>query len=98
MAKRAKPPAKKAQTKRPKAASGDGRSYNVVPLKPAALARELLTLLDLVRFAVSRFVEARLTFAHGTTDPMAEAVFLVCEALHLHPDQFDMLATARVTH
>jgi len=58
---------------------------------------ELLTLLDFVRYAVSRFVEAKLTFAHGTTDPVAEAVFLVCEALHLHPDQFETFATARVT-
>src|SRR6201996_6947365 len=58
---------------------------------------ELLTLLDFVRYAVSRFVEAELVFAHGTTDPVAEAAFLVCESLHLHPDQFDSFATARVT-
>lgn len=64
---------------------------------PKVGAGELLTLLDFVRFAVSRFIEARLVFAHGTTDPTAEAAFLVCEALHLHPDQFDTFATARVT-
>ena len=58
---------------------------------------ELVTLLDFVRFAVSRFVEAKLTFAHGTTDPVAEAAFLVCEALHLHPDLFESFAAARVT-
>jgi ribosomal protein L3 glutamine methyltransferase len=58
---------------------------------------ELLTPLDFVRYAVSRFVEAKLAFAHGTTDPVAEAAFLVCEALHLHPDQFEMFAHARVT-
>jgi ribosomal protein L3 glutamine methyltransferase len=58
---------------------------------------ELLTLLDFVRYAVSRFVEAELVFAHGTTDPVAEAAFLVCETLHLHPDQFESFATARVT-
>ena len=57
----------------------------------------MLTLLDFVRYAVSRFVEAKLVFAHGTTDPMAEAAFLVCEALHLHPDQFETFAAARVT-
>jgi ribosomal protein L3 glutamine methyltransferase len=50
-----------------------------------------------VRYAVSRFSEAKLVFAHGTTDPLAEAAFLVCEALHLHPDQFEAFATARVT-
>ncbi|MBR0712530.1 50S ribosomal protein L3 N(5)-glutamine methyltransferase [Bradyrhizobium liaoningense] len=60
-------------------------------------AGELVTLFDFVRYAVSRFVEAKLAFAHGTTDPVAEAAFLVCEALHLHPDQFEMFANARVT-
>jgi ribosomal protein L3 glutamine methyltransferase len=58
---------------------------------------ELLTLLDFVRYAASRFTEAGLVFAHGTTDPVAEAAFIVCEALHLHPDQFEAFATARVT-
>jgi ribosomal protein L3 glutamine methyltransferase len=58
---------------------------------------ELTTLLDFVRYAVSRFNEAQLVFAHGTTDPAAEAAFLVCETLHLHPDQFESFATARVT-
>jgi len=57
----------------------------------------LLTLLDVVRYAVSRFNEAKLAFAHGTTDPVVEAAFLVCEALHLHPDQFESFAHARVT-
>ena len=82
MAKRAKPVAKR----------GANRS------KPARIgAGELLTLLDFVRYAASRFVEAGLVFAHGTTDPVAEAAFLVCEALHLHPDQFEAFAAARVT-
>jgi len=58
---------------------------------------ELHTLLDFVRYAVSRFIDAKLVFAHGTTDPVAEAAFLVCETLHLHPDQFETFATARVT-
>jgi ribosomal protein L3 glutamine methyltransferase len=67
------------------------------PKSPKVSSGELLTLLDFVRYAVSRFNEAELAFAHGTTDPVAEAAFLVCEALHLHPDQFESFATARVT-
>ncbi|MHB8270894.1 50S ribosomal protein L3 N(5)-glutamine methyltransferase [Bradyrhizobium sp.] len=63
----------------------------------AAKPGELRTLLDFVRYAVSRFIEARLVFAHGTTDPLAEAAFLVCEMLHLHPDRFETFASARVT-
>jgi ribosomal protein L3 glutamine methyltransferase len=58
---------------------------------------ELVTLFDFVRYAVSRFVEAELAFAHGTTDPVAEAAFLVGEALHLDPEQFEAFAHARVT-
>jgi ribosomal protein L3 glutamine methyltransferase len=64
---------------------------------PKVAAGELRTLLDFVRYAVSRFAEAELVFAHGTTDPLAEAAFIVCEMLHLHPDQFETFATARVT-
>src|SRR6201996_7005903 len=64
---------------------------------PKVASGELLTLLDFVRYAVSRFNEAGLAFAHGTPDPVAEAAFLVCEALHLHPDQFEGFAHARVT-
>jgi ribosomal protein L3 glutamine methyltransferase len=67
------------------------------PIFPKVATGELVTLLDFVRYAVSRFVEARLVFAHGTPDPVAEAAFLVCETLHLHPDQFEIFATARVT-
>jgi ribosomal protein L3 glutamine methyltransferase len=80
--------------RRAKPAAERGRA---APKSPKVVSGELLTLLDFVRYAVTRFVEARLVFAHGTTDPMAEAAFLVCEALHLHPDQFEMFATARVT-
>ena len=64
---------------------------------PKVATGELLTLLDFVRYAVSRFAQARLVFAHGTTDPVAEAAFLVGETLHLHPDQFEQFAHARVT-
>jgi ribosomal protein L3 glutamine methyltransferase len=67
------------------------------PKAPKAGSGELLTLLDFVRFAVSRFVAANLVFAHGTSDPVAEACFLVCEALHLNPDHFESFAMARVT-
>jgi ribosomal protein L3 glutamine methyltransferase len=63
------------------------------PVKPG----ELLTLLDFIRYAVSRFVEAKLVFAHGTSDPVGEAAFLVCETLHLTPEQFELFANARVT-
>ncbi|MGB6397653.1 MAG: 50S ribosomal protein L3 N(5)-glutamine methyltransferase [Bradyrhizobium sp.] len=80
--------------KRVKSATKRGRATSKLQ-KPAN--SELVTLLDFVRYAVSRFVKAKLTFAHGTTDPVAEAAFLVCEALRLHPDQFETFAMAHVT-
>ncbi len=58
---------------------------------------ELVTLLDFVRYAVTRFNAARLVFAHGTTDPVAEAAFLVGEALQLPPDRIELFAPAHVT-
>jgi ribosomal protein L3 glutamine methyltransferase len=81
MAKRAKAPANRRVA---------AKSAKVAP-------HELRTLLDFVRYAVSRFIEAKLVFAHGTTDPVAEAAFLICEILYLHPDQFETFASARVT-
>jgi len=59
--------------------------------------KELVTILDHVRHAVTQFTTAGLVFAHGTTDPLAEAAFLVCEALQLSPDHFEPFAAARVT-
>jgi ribosomal protein L3 glutamine methyltransferase len=76
---------------------GRASSTSARPKFPKVGAGELQTLLDFVRYAVSRFAEADLVFAHGTTDPLAEAAFIVCEMLHLHPDQFETFATARVT-
>jgi ribosomal protein L3 glutamine methyltransferase len=58
--------------------------------------RELATILDHVRYAATQFTAAGLTFAHGTTDPIAEAAFLVCAALDLPPDSFERMAAARV--
>jgi ribosomal protein L3 glutamine methyltransferase len=78
-----------------RAKAGPKRSRAALRL-PKVSPGELVTQLDFVRYATSRFNEAKLTFAHGTTDPVAEAAFLVCETLHLHPDQFESFATARV--
>ena len=52
-----------------------------------------------MQFAAARFTAAKLVFAHGTTDPIAEAAFLVAEVLHLAPDGVEQVATTRVgTH
>ncbi|MES5484842.1 50S ribosomal protein L3 N(5)-glutamine methyltransferase [Bradyrhizobium sp. INPA03-11B] len=90
MAKRSKVPAKVSAKRSPAAPKAPKRTAKVG-------AGELHTLFDFLRYAVSRFNAAKLVFAHGTTDPVAEAAFLITETLHLHPDQFENFATARVT-
>src|ERR1700730_2562712 len=85
-----------ARLKAPRAKAA-ARKRSGTAKSPKVAVSGLLTLLDFVRYAVSRFIEAKLVFAHGTPDPVAEAAFLVCETLHLHPDQFETFATARVT-
>jgi ribosomal protein L3 glutamine methyltransferase len=59
--------------------------------------RELITILDFIRYATTRFIAAKLVFGHGTPDPAEEAIFLVGEALHLAPDRVDSFLPARLT-
>ena len=44
-----------------------------------------------------RLKRAKVVFAHGTTDPAAEAAFIIGETLKVHPDRVEMLAERRVT-
>ena len=59
--------------------------------------RELATVLDFVRYAVTRFSEAKLAFGQGTHDAVEEAIFLVSEALGLPHDRIDSFLPARMT-
>ncbi|MBI3701928.1 MAG: 50S ribosomal protein L3 N(5)-glutamine methyltransferase [Afipia sp.] len=67
--------------------------------KPKAPARALgnPTASSLVREAVRRYAASDLVFAHGTTDPVAEAAFLLCETLSVHPAEFDRIAKKPVS-
>lgn len=58
--------------------------------------RELLTVRDLLRFAVSRFNEAGLFFGHGTDNAWDEAVYLVLHTLRLPLDQLEPFLDARL--
>ncbi len=60
-------------------------------------AADLITLRDLLRFAVSRFTEAGLAFGQGTTGAVDEAAFLILESLHLPVDDINPWADARLT-
>lgn len=58
---------------------------------------DLLTVRDLLRFAVSRFNAAGLSFGHGTTNALDEAAFLLLEALKLPVDDINPWLEARLT-
>jgi ribosomal protein L3 glutamine methyltransferase len=60
-------------------------------------ADELITLRDLLRFAVSRFIAAKLSYGHGTSSALDEAAFLLLEALSLPIDDINPWLDARLT-
>ena len=60
-------------------------------------AKDLLTVRDFIRYAVSRFNQAELFYGHGTFDAVEEAVFLVAETLHLPFGPMDTWWEARLT-
>lgn len=63
---------------------------------PAAALAELQTLRDLLRYAVSRFHAAGLSFGHGSDNAWDEAVYLLLHTLHLPPDNLEPFLDARV--
>ncbi|MBA3777299.1 MAG: 50S ribosomal protein L3 N(5)-glutamine methyltransferase [Betaproteobacteria bacterium] len=60
-------------------------------------ANELETVRDWLRWAVSRFSEAKLHFGHGNTHAYDEAAYLLLHALHLPLDRLEPFLDARVT-
>ena len=59
--------------------------------------RELATVRDLIRFAVSVFNSEKLFFGHGSADAFDEAAYLVLHTLKLPPDKLDPFFDARLT-
>ncbi|MDY0309011.1 MAG: 50S ribosomal protein L3 N(5)-glutamine methyltransferase [Castellaniella sp.] len=57
---------------------------------------ELLTLRDLLRWAISRFHAAGLVFGHGSDNAWDEAAYLLLHGLHLPPDTLDPFLDARL--
>jgi ribosomal protein L3 glutamine methyltransferase len=65
--------------------------------RPARTRRKRSTVAELIRSVAQRLKRAKLVFAHGTSDPVAEAAFLVGETLGIHPDHVDARAGMAVT-
>lgn len=62
-----------------------------------ALVDELITIGDYLRWGVSRFIEANLSYGHGTDNAWDEAVAIILHALHLPHDINPQIFTARLT-
>ncbi len=58
---------------------------------------ELHTLRDWLRYSVSAFNEAQLTFGHGSANAYDEAVYLILHTLHLPLDTLTPFLDARLT-
>ena len=67
------------------------------PLHTFANIAELHTVRDWLRFSVSAFNEAKLTFGHGSENAYDEAVYLILHTLHLPLDTLDPFLDARLT-
>ena len=60
-------------------------------------AQDLHTVRDYLRFAVSRFNQAKLFFGHGSSDAYDEAAYLILHTLHLPLDRLEPFLDARLT-
>ncbi len=62
-----------------------------------AARRELSSVRDLLRFAVSQFIEQKLFFGHGSASAYDEAVYLILHTLHLPLDRLEPFLDAKLT-
>src|SRR5690554_782821 len=65
-------------------------------LPSSAETAELQTLRDLLRYAISRFHAAELSFGHGSDNAWDEAAYLLLHTLHLPLDTLEPFLDARV--
>ena len=63
----------------------------------SAASQNLSTVRDYLRFAVSRFYQAKLFFGHGSSDAYDEAVYLILHTLHLPVDTLAPFLDAHLT-
>ena len=61
------------------------------------IADDLITVRDLLRYAMSRYGAAEIGIGHGTSEAIDDAVFLILESLHLPIDDINPWLDARLT-
>lgn len=76
--------------------SAKARPLPPIKLDAATAVRELSTVRDFIRYAVSKFNRAGLFYGHGTFSPFDEAVFLVLESLQLPIEQLEPYYDAKL--
>ena len=67
-------------------------------MNPFDDTESLITVRDWLRFAVSRFNEAKLFFGHGSDNAFDEAAYLILHTLHLPLDRLEPFLDASLTH
>ena len=68
----------------------------MIPPKADPSVAQFVTLRDFLRYAVTEFNAAKLTFGHGTDNAFDEAAFLVLEGLNLPIDNLEPFLDARL--
>ena len=63
-----------------------------------SLQNELSTLTDFMRWGASRFVEDKLSYSHGLSSPLDEAVYLVLRSLNLPVDTPEVYWRSKLTN
>jgi len=61
------------------------------------LSKELSTMTDFMRWGASQFVKADLSYSHGMSSPLDEAVYLVLRSLQLPVDTPDVYWQSKLT-
>lgn len=70
--------------------------YEIAPLLDDPI-HNLKTIRDVYRWAVTELENAEISYGHGSPDSFEEASFLICRALKLPFDSFDMFLDANLT-
>lgn len=65
--------------------------------RPANAIRDLATVRDFLRYAVTQFHEADIDYGHGTSNALDEAAFMILESLQLPIDTLEPWLDCRLT-